>query len=355
MNKSPGSVLLRYLYHVLTLLEITETPKYWLGLAYAEGLAYNVDDMHGLPAENIQHPTSNLALGPLVYQLVAHDSWGEQMVACLNAHLDMEACERLAPDRIIHLYSLPQGSGNRGEERALPEKLASWLPDTATLTQWSYRRDLLNTVWFSEKSKHCFWTAGISPQLGSFRYHLPWNLLLHDMRLFNGGLIHGGLAEQQGAALLLLAPPDGGKTTTLAAAPTSWQVLSDDAALIWPLDNNTWQASPLPSWGMLNRATLGPTATLSRLDIPVPVRVMLRQYQSDKLHLVSVPPVAALPLIYRALCEYPAAFLADISFRPQYFQTACALAKQVPCWQLDMPLHADVWPHFEKLIKDSQS
>ncbi len=311
--------------------------------------------MNGLVAEKTQPVTRKLALGPLAYHLMAHDVWGEQVIAGLNAHLDSPAAKKGLPDRVIHLCSLPQGPDNCSEERSLPEHLASRLPDNEMDGTWTYRRDMANSVWFSAESRHCFWTAGIDPQLGSFRYHLPWTLLLHDMVRHGGGLIHGGLAEHHGSGLLLLAPPDGGKTTTLASAPAPWRVLSDDAALVWPLDKESWQASPLPSWGMLNQTTSGPTASLRRLNMPVPVRVMVRLYQASDLELTFLPTLSAMPLIYRALCEYPAAFLAETGFRPHFFHTAATLAKRIPCWRLDLPLHADVWPRLADLLRQPRT
>jgi SynChlorMet cassette protein ScmC len=191
--------------------------------------------------------------------------------------------------------------------------------------------------------------------MGLFRYHLPWDLLLRDMENCGGGLIHGGLATHHGAALLLLAPPGGGKSTTLSTAPEEWRVLSDDAALIWPHEEGLWMASPLPSWGMLNQSTEGPTRSLRYLDKPVPVRAMARLYQEDELRLTPLRQAITAPLLYRAFCEYPAAFLADPAYRVHFFRTAAALTKQVPCWRLDLPLRADVWPRLENLLEQPQA
>jgi SynChlorMet cassette protein ScmC len=296
--------------------------------------------------------SAKLSLGPLKYQLVAHDAWGEGLLGDLNAHLDLSAGMNDLPDRIIHLCSLPQGAGDRKEERTLTEQLESWLPDGDRGRRWSYCRNLVNTVWSSAESRHGFWTAGIDSGLGRFRYHLPWDMILYDMRRQGGGLIHGGLAVHEGAALLLLAPPGGGKTTTLASAPADWQVMSDDAALVWPLETGAWQATPLPSWGVLNGTTAGPTSTLRQLDQPVPVHAVVRLYQAGTLSLDPLPPVTAAPLIYRALCEYPAAFLADPDSRRHFFRTAARLARQLPCWRLDLPLHAPVWIRLEALLPE---
>ena len=325
------------------------------GLVPDNPLAYNARIMNGLALEKIHTGSLELALGPLTYRLVAHDAWGEQVLAELGLHLETahRPCHR--PDRIIHLCSLHQGPDNCKEERALPEPLLSWLPASDRDRRWSYRRNLVNTVWSATGSKHSFWTAGIDTSLGSFRYHLPWDLLLHDMQAHGGGLIHGGLVEHEGSALLLLAPPGGGKTTTLATAPASWQVLSDDAALLWPLDKECWQASPLPSWGVLNRTTTGPTAKLRKLDRPAPVRVLVRLFQSEELRLNALSPVDTVPLIYRALCEYPAAFLADPGFRVHFFHISAALARQTPCWRLDLPLHAAVWSRLATLLERPQT
>lgn len=307
--------------------------------------------MQSLAEKNRQLRTMTLALGPLVYRLEAHDAWGDQVLEALGAHLDLPVGPVSVVDRLIHLCAFPQGLGNSKDVRPLPARLATLVPAAERQRPWSYRRNLVNTVWSSAGSKHCFWTAGIAAELGRFRYHLPWDLLLHDLTGRGGGLIHGGLVHLDGSALLLLAPPGGGKTTTLATAPPPWQVLSDDAALLWPGDERTWQASPLPSWGMLNQTTLGPTTSLRRLDDPAPVRIVVRLYQSDKLTLAPLSPAVATPLLYRALREYPAAFLADPDNRAPAFRTAAALARRIPCWRLELPLHAAVWPRLETLLE----
>lgn len=309
--------------------------------------------MNILKANKIKPITFQLALGPLEYQLVAHDEWGKKILTCLSASIDRPPLTEVLPDRVIHVCSLPQGSDNCKEERKLPKHLEIFLPVKDQGRKWSYRRNLVNTVWSSTETNQCFWTAGINSNLGQFRYHLPWDLLLQDMKHHNGGLIHGGLAEHQGAALLILAPPGGGKSTILATAPETWQVLSDDAALIWPLGTIAWQATPIPSWGMLNKTTTGPTSSLKQLNNRIPIHTILRLYQNENLNIKHLQPVKAIPQIYRALREYPAAFLADPVHRPHFFRTAAALARQVPCWRLDMPIYAPVWARIESLMEET--
>lgn len=306
--------------------------------------------MNELAAEKIRDVTLELALGPLAYHFIAHDIWGERVLASLSTYLDSPTIGKTLPDRVIHLYSLPQGPDNCKEDRLLPEMLASCLPSSEQDEVWTYCRNLVNTVWTSIESRHCFWTAGIDSQLGSFRYHLPWDLMLHDMARLNGGLIHGGLAEYSGSALLLLAPPGGGKSTTLATAPPDWRVLSDDAALIWPIESGEWLASPLPAWGMLNNNKKGPTSELRQLDHLVPIRTVIRLHHADEISLEPLSPAKSAPQIYRALREYPASFLADIVYRPSIFHTAAELARQLPCYRLNLTLHAPVWSRFETLL-----
>jgi len=181
----------------------------------------------------------------------------------------------------------------------------------------------------------------MAAHLGRFRYQLPWNTLIDDMIPLGGQMVHGGLAAHQDSALQFVAPPGGGKSTTLAGAPPDWQVLSDDAALVWPEVDGSWSASPLPSWTRLTAREPQPLLEISRC-VPLKGLVMLEKAEAVKLERVM--PLESAPALYRAVSEYPLLVMADVDCRRHAFHLACRLARELPCWHLALPLGGDVWP-----------
>ncbi len=159
-----------------------------------------------------------------------------------------------------------------------------------------------------------------------------------------GGLIHGGVAIHNQRVWLFLAPPGGGKSTTLATAPTDWQVLCDDAAMIWPEADGRWQLFPLLSWSTM---LAPPAQPETPQDVPgetFRLGGMLTLNKAADVRFEWLPPVTAAAHLYCALTQYPAIFLCDNIHHEPFFRSACRLARQVPCWQLDLPLGGNLWP-----------
>jgi SynChlorMet cassette protein ScmC len=213
----------------------------------------------------------------------------------------------------------------------------------------------MNSVWLSLQTRHAIWTDTANPELGEFRFDLPWSLILQDITTRGGGLIHGGLVNRNGGGLLFLAPPGGGKTTTLGTAPAGWQVLADDAALVWPQGNGAWLASPMPTWSALV-GTAPPHQVPARLSAGTPVRLqgLLMLNKAAEVSLDRLVDVTATPLLYRAFREYPASHLAGASFRENLFRAAAAMARELPAWRLELPKHADIWPLLDRLVKGTR-
>jgi hypothetical protein len=286
-----------------------------------------------------------LSAGPLCYQLCARDAWGESLLAQLDAHIAPPSRTTGTVDRVFHLHRLEQS--NEPVPGELPQPLSTYLEKSERPSGWKTHDNLLNALWHSSDSHHSFWTAGADPELGWFRFHLPWDLLISDMVKQGGGLIHGGLAIHRGEAALFLAPPGGGKTTTLASAAPGWQVLADDSALIWPASDGSWQASPMPTWSSLIGQTVPISTDRLTTGEHYPLKAVISLIKAETPRLAPLEPIAAAPLIYRSLNEYTATVLADPLHRKEFFATACHLARTRPCWRLELPLGADIWPLLE--------
>ena len=285
--------------------------------------------------------------GPLHYQLRAHDSWGKCRLAELASHIAAPTRTRVQIDRIIHLLHLKDDKNTH----SLPQVLCSYLPDECPTLTWTKHDNMLNSVWQNRDSKQTFWTDGADPGLGDFRYQLPWDMMIKDIARHGGGLIHGGLVVHQGEAVLFLAPPGGGKTTTLATTTDEWQVLGDDSALVWPSADGIWQASPMPAWSCLIKQTEPINTGKLALADHYPLKAVVYLNKTASIQLSSLAPIEAAPLIYRSLSEYTATVLADPLYRKEFFQAACNMARNHPCWRLGLPLGANIWPLLADKLK----
>ena len=287
--------------------------------------------------------TLPLHLGPLKYLLQAHDSWGEQVLDNLARHLTIPT-ETSASDRIIHLVHDEDAGNNTLAEGQLPSQLSKYLADDQGQFVWQLQRNQINTLWKSTHSRHTFWTATSASIIGPIRFHLPWGLIIGDMVNHGGGLLHCGLASHGDSGILFLAPPSGGKSTTLSTAPPDWQVLSDDAALIWKESSGAWFASPLPAWGNMIRPEddwqYPNLATYKCCRI----KSLLMIEKADSIDLERLIPSTVVPSVYRALCEYPATITTEAIQQVAFFRSAAKISRERPFWQLSLPLHGDIWP-----------
>lgn len=283
----------------------------------------------------------DLRIGPFVYQFKAYDHWGVKVLQQIQAHLavnDLTDKDRI--DRYIHLINLADSQNLR----TLPAHLLELLPEHNRAHTWSRHCNQINTIWSAEDSAHTFWTAVSSPKLGTLRFDFPWAIIINDIVDHGGGLLHAGLACHEENGLLFLAPPCGGKTTTLGTAPANWKVLSDDAALIWPGEEKSWHASPLPAWGMIFKPSEEWLYPQMKLAQSCRLKSLLVLQKEVEVSLEKLQASTALPFVYRALCEYPVTIISKDLRAEAFFRTAAAMTRELTCWELSLPLHGDIWP-----------
>lgn len=290
-----------------------------------------------------EHPreataTTSLRIGPFCYVFSAYCSWGREILRKLRPHLstrDAQGFDNV--DRYIHLVA-----GQTGDLSS--QNLRNILPKNISDLDWQLVENRINTLWFADDSRHVIWTKASAPELGRPRFEFPWSLLIKDITSKNGGLIHAGLACHKGSGLLFLAPPTGGKTTTLNTAPADWQVLSDDAALVWPDDAGQWLASPLPAWGSITNPDRNWYAEPIAIGKPCCLKSLLILQKSQQLSLTEVAHSFAMPHVYRALSEYPVTIISKVSRTEPWFRSSARMCRELHCWELCLPLHADIWP-----------
>lgn len=285
-------------------------------------------------------PLSCFQLGPLGYTLLPHDPWGEEVVAGLRRTLQPAAAPALRT-RLLHLCrNIEEDSWPATGELPPPLRQLAGAEGAADAS-WQCLRSRMGCTWHSGTPSPGYWSDGASPELGRFHFQLPWGLLLTDIAARGGGLMHGGLVVHQDRALLLLAPPGGGKSTTLATTPADWQTLSDDAALVWPQEEN-WLASPIPSWTAMTSGDVSPLPFDSARQCRISALIVLSK--GATLRLTPLPARDAVAPVYRGLTEYPATVIADLPLAGHLFRAACAMARTLPCWRLELPLDGNCWP-----------
>lgn len=303
---------------------------------------------------NRKSASLRMTIGPLRYEFWAHDQWGELTLGLLRKHI---RCVDFAgaPQRILHVTALRFSPRDRPrlESSHLSKGRAAFRERGLPRKGWKERSDYTGRLlWHNPRSAHAFWTFGLETPHQQALYQLPWYLILTDIVGLGGGLLHGGVAAFQRQGYLFTAPPGGGKTTALSRIPSPWRVMSDDTALIWPVGDGIFRASPLPTWSVLIGVKKAlPSIRKWEVANSFPVGGLILLKKSKRLTLNLMPPHRAAPHLYRALSEYPAVLINRDFFKKDLFHTACAVARVIPLWELGKPRGGNFWSLLQNIIK----
>ena len=288
----------------------------------------------------------NLTVGPLRYQLVAHDNWGQGALARLRQNVDCVTFDGV-PDRAIHLleYVLDSEDIQGLRSHRLPQRLAAAIGARLPKRRWNLTTDTTGcATWCRPGTTAIIWTYSSQFAEQPARFELPWQPMLTDIVARGGGLLHGGLAVLNGRGYIFTAPPGGGKTTALSRTPFPWKALADDAILVWPAGQGRFEASALPTWSVLLQRSEAP-AGVERWSVATCVGVagilVLRKAEGNRL--TPVQAIEASQAIYRALSEHPRVLTNRDPLRKELFRTACSLARAIPAWELELTRRADFW------------
>jgi hypothetical protein len=298
-----------------------------------------------------------LRFGPAQYRLVAHDAWGRKAISRLARNAKTSPFTG-TPDRIFHLLEFRSSGDEYVETGAglLPDRLADLIPGRSPMRGWRRIGDDFGCFyWTHPRSGHALWASDTSFEGTPPSFWLPWPLMVEDAIRMGGGLFHGGLAVLQGRGYLFTAPAGGGKTTALSRMPRPWRVLADDAALVWPSGHGTFLASPLPTWGNLVRNEKGPLRAMRwRVSEAVRVSGLFLLKKAPHERLIPFPPLRTARPLYLAFSEHPTVSRDRDPFRKQIFRTACALARAVPSWKLELTRGGKFWHIIEDMLSDAE-
>ena len=294
----------------------------------------------------------NVTLGPLRYQMQAHDNWAAGLLSRLAEHVDCRNFSSTA-QRQIHIVK-QRVTNNSIESGVLPLELAELITEELPVRGWQITGDdILHLTWRHADTHHSFWTGSreesAAPLTFQSPFQLPMDLIFHDIIQLGGCIVHGGLAVYRDQGIMLTAPPGGGKTTAFSTTPEYWHLKSDDATLVWPERNGSFRISPLPTWSVL----LGVNPQLERIGqwqvgIDYPLEMVLFLHKADAIALNRQRPLDAAFPLYRAFSEYPTAIMGRAPYRCDLFRAASALARTVPTWSLQLPRKNNFWPYLEE-------
>ena len=299
-----------------------------------------------------------LRFGPLCYRIVGHDDWGVEIISQLREHLG-DASGSAAAELTLHAVRHPislQPETARGLPLALelktcrrtgglPPTLRPVLGSPAPSSGWRVTGDDMGGyVWRHPGHEEAIWAYLAPPRSTRPLFPLPWCCLLEDIVGIAGGLVHAALVVHEGAGFLLTAEPGGGKTTAAGRVPPDWDVLADDAALVWPDGAGGFYASPLPTWGFMTRGNPLPLALEKwSLDRQVKVAGVALLRKAKQLSLFPVRPAYAAKELHTRFSEHPGVCSLRILFREHVFRVACSLARSVPVWRLELEVDSAFW------------
>jgi hypothetical protein len=278
-----------------------------------------------------------LTIGPLRYLLRAEDARGGRELEILRNNVVPKSFKGRA-DRIIHFVGLRLSKrivrdihGSR-----LPERLLATGRTPLPRSGWRLTGSETGPVlWLHPRSRHAFWTLGTIGAGRRSKFQVPWQAFLEDIVRLGGGVIHSGLFRFEGKGYLFLGPPGAGKTTAASRLSAAWEILADDACLIWPEGRASWRASPLPTWSVIlgiNRRL--PAIRSWDLAGSVSLSGAIFLEKNEPLTVRRVEAIEAAKRIFLGLIEHPRIFQRSDPHKKRLFRAACRFARAVPAFEL---------------------
>lgn len=283
--------------------------------------------------------TTRITIGPLRYEMCAHDSWGVEELEKLAAHCSYDGFTG-EPDRILHLAEILDseccGKQEFGPDH-LPPSFLAMLPGKAPLTGWVLSSDNTGyTCLLHPNTKHALWVHGLGPAFFTGPFQLPWHTILMDIISRGGAIMHGGLIAQNNRGTILTAPPGGGKTTTIGRLSADWTVYSDDACLIWPDETGNFLASPLPTWSViLGRNEPLPAIGTWQLSKRICISKICLINKTLK-YTTTLSPIQSTKSLLQALCEHVMVLEFFQAIKPNLFSTAYHIGKTILVYEINV-------------------
>ncbi len=292
----------------------------------------------GTPRDRI----GRISFGPLQYELVAADDWGDATLDDVRRHVEMQTFEGASLRRVIYAgVETTQAERRMVDGGRLPAPLQAAHAGALPADGWRVTGDDAGSIlWLHPGSPVTFLTPSPLPPPLRARIRLPWQAIVQDVVGYGGAVVHAALVTHADRAYLLTAPPGGGKTSTVARLPKGWTLLGDDGCLLWA-GSGQFFASPLPTWSHVLGVGAAPVGVVTwRVADAVPVYGLVLLTKAARDSLAELDPLGATVAFYRAFSEHPAVVGARTELRAHLLETVGALADTVPCHEARLALAA---------------
>jgi SynChlorMet cassette protein ScmC len=177
--------------------------------------------------------------------------------------------------------------------------------------------------------------------------------IARDAERRGGLLLHAALAARGNAGVILAGPSGVGKTTASLRLPPPWTSLCDDTTLVVRDGHGRFFAHPWPTWSHFFEG--GGERTWSVADaVPLRAVCFLAQAKQDRADRVRRAEATGLLLeSSRQPGRYLSRDTSSAIAREEHlmlFDRACALARAVPCFVLQVSLDGAFWHELDRIL-----
>ena len=267
--------------------------------------------------------------------------WIDEMAAIM----ELEECSHNGSPGLIFSKIRNTSDASHSQLRCWSDDKGWAACDYKTIRIWSHRYipDVICEVKYDEDD--------IAKYIGMRLSLKP----IYQGSIYSGGLpFHAALAELKGRGVLLVAMSGTGKSTCYRRLPDYWKPLCDDEVLVVLHEQKEYRAHPFPTWSdylWKRRAETWNThysATLLAV-------FFLEQSETDEV--VPIGKGEAAFLMSESAFQVCKKFFRKENiedqreFKGKLFSNACAIAKMVPAFRLNISLHGTFWKEIEKAIE----
>lgn len=184
-------------------------------------------------------------------------------------------------------------------------------------------------------------------------------LPVFEGELGTGGTpVHAALVTHDKGAALLAGKSGAGKSTCCRRLPQTWEVLSDDMALVSRAPDGTYNVHPVPTWSAIEDFRIRQSWPVNRY---VSLRAIFFIEKADRDEVLPLRRATASVGLYdsSSVCfetmsgryNHPE----GLPYLKQVFANAASLAAAVPAYRLNVSLTGRFWEKIEEVLEKGDS
>ena len=168
--------------------------------------------------------------------------------------------------------------------------------------------------------------------------------------------VHAACANLHGKGIIIAAPGNTGKSTCSRRFPKPWSSLCDDETLIMR-HTNGFSLHPFPTWSDYFEQR---TPSVFPVEESITCTALFFLEQGTKDQVTLLPKSEATVRLCEAAKQMCSGRLRshkkdDVTYTKmmytQIFNTACAITKNIPSYQLQATKNGKFWEHVESVLK----